>query len=85
MLLSAFFSYTYIIFYKTLNEITDNLYKFMRSLPFPERWIAEVHKNFTDDRIFDSFIKDNICVAQKKLKEAFSLRVLSAKAFFSSL
>lgn len=29
---------------KTLNEITDNLYKFMRSLPFPERWIAEVHK-----------------------------------------
>ena len=58
---------------KTLNEITDNLYKFMRSLPFPERWIAEVHKNFTDDRIFDSFIKDNICVAQKKLKEAFSM------------
>lgn len=58
---------------KTLNEITDNLYKFMRSLPFPERWIAEVHKNFTDDKIFDSFIKDNICVAQTKLKEAFSM------------
>lgn len=45
----------------------------MRSLPFPERWIAEVHKNFTDDKIFDSFIKDNICVAQTKLKEAFSM------------
>lgn len=58
---------------KTLNEITDNLYKFMRSLPFPKRWIAEVHKNFTDDKIFDSFIKDNICVAQTKLKEAFSM------------
>ena len=55
---------------KTLNEITDNLYKFMRSLPFPKRWIAEVHKNFTDDKIFDSFIKDNICVAQTKAERS---------------
>lgn len=56
----------------TLQDITIYLYNFMRSLPFPERWIADVHKNFTDDEIFESFLNDNINAAKNKLKRAFS-------------
>ncbi|WP_295210587.1 UvrD-helicase domain-containing protein [Ruminococcus sp.] len=63
--------------YKLLNNAVDvngniikGLYDFLRSLPFPKRWINYTHRNFTDDAVFEGFVDNLFEQMKRKLDKA---------------
>ncbi len=56
-----------------LDSILTEFYTFMRSLAFPNKWVEQAHRNFTDDEIFDGLISDNFTKMSDKLDKAYQL------------